>query len=524
MGIFFAGIISLFFNYLNKITVFEPKSGGSLKIGLACYPSYINPVLSHSNDCEKDLIELVYDGLYKIDGKGNLIPNLAEKTEISENGKTYTVFLKDNINWHDGLPLTADDVIFTIEIIQNPSYRSPLRINWEGVVVEKLSNTVVRFNLRKPYSFFIQNLTLKIIPKHYWENIEPGNIYGAEYNLEPVGSGPYLFDNYEKNKVGKILSYSLVANEKYFNKQAKINRLTFYFYHDYQKAKEALLKKEVEGLSPLLSEDIDFFKNKKNFKISIVYLPRYYSVFLNLNNRLFTEEFREALSLAIDRSFIAKTIKKGQAFPLNGPLSFEFLIGENEPAEYNPEKAKSILEKIDLKKVPNKEFKFNLFLPENEELIKVADYLVESWEKIGIKAERQIVPLPAMEKEIIRSRSYDAILFGQIVSQEPDFFSFWHSSQISDPGLNLSLYRNKSLDKLLEETRQILDQERRKENIKSINAILSEDKPAIFLYNPHYLLILPKKIKGNSIRYANFPSERFADIANWYIYTKRILK
>jgi len=198
-----AGIFLLSFNFICKFTTLEPEKGGILRLGVIGRPSYVNPVLAQSNDCDKDLIELIYDGLYSIDGQGKLIANLSEKTEISEDGRTYIIFLKDNVYWHDGMAFTADDVIFTIETIQDPSIRSPLRLNWAGVVVEKLGTHVVRFNLKSPYEPFLQNLTLKIIPKHIWENIESRNFLSADYNLKPIGTGPYLFNSLEKNKQGK---------------------------------------------------------------------------------------------------------------------------------------------------------------------------------------------------------------------------------------------------------------------------------------------------------------------------------
>jgi peptide/nickel transport system substrate-binding protein len=199
------GIFLLSFNFIYKFTTLEPKQGGTLRLGAIGQPSYVNPVLAQSNDYDKDLIELIYDGLYSIDGQGQLITDLAEKTETSEDGRTYIIFLKDNVFWHDGMPFTADDVIFTIETIQDPSIRSPLRLNWGGVVVEKLGTHVIRFNLKNPYKPFLQNLTLKIIPKHIWENIESRNFLSTPYNLKPIGTGPYLFDSLEKNKLGKTI-------------------------------------------------------------------------------------------------------------------------------------------------------------------------------------------------------------------------------------------------------------------------------------------------------------------------------
>lgn len=514
------GVFLLTSNFFYKLTELKPKPGGVLRFGVIGQPSYINPVLTQSNDCEKDLIELIYDGLYSVDGQGNLSLNLAEKTEISDDGRTYIVFLKDNVFWHDGINFTADDVIFTIETIQNPSIKSPLMLNWRGVVVEKLGKYVVRFNLKNAYRPFLQNLTLKIIPKHIWENIEIRNFHLAEYNLKPIGTGPYLFDNLQKNKSGKIISYALVANEKYFQKEPYISNITFRFFDNYESLKDGFLKKEIDAFAPLLVQDFEFFKNKKNIKVESIYIPRYYAVFLNLKNSKFNKELREALDLAIPRQELVKEILKNQAFPLRGPITPGFLKQNiTFDAEYSPEKAREIIKHLDKDLLS-----FKLFLPNNLELIKVASFLANCWEKIGISAELEILPTSILEKEVIQTRSYDALLFGELIGQNPDLYSFWHSSQTTSPGLNLCFYENKELDKLLETSRQAFNEEEQIKDLWLIQEILAKEKPAIFLYNPFYLYILPKKVKGNNIQYANLSSEKFSDIENWYINTKRIIK
>ena len=515
-----AGIFLLIFNFIGRFTALEPQKGGVLRLGIIGRPSYINPVLAQSNDYDKDLIELIYDGLYSIDGQGKLITNLAEKTEVSEDGKAYIIFLKDNIFWHDGVAFTADDVIFTIETIQDPSIRSPLRLNWAGVVVEKLGINVIRFNLKNSYKPFLQNLTLKIIPKHIWENIESRNFLSADYNLKPIGTGPYLFDSLEKNKSGKIISYSLVSNENYFKKEPYISKLIFRSYDNYDLAKSGLLKKEIDGFSPVLIEDVDFFESKKNIQMASLYLPRYYAVFLNLKNTIFNQkEIRQVLDSAIPRQELITEILKKQAFPLGGPFTPGFLEEEfNFSPEYSLQETKEVIEQLE----PSQKT-FVLSLPDNLELIRVANYLATCWKKIGISVELQILPLATLEKEIIQTRTYDALLFGEVIGQDPDLFSFWHSSQTTDPGLNLSAYQNKELDELLEKTRQTFDEEQRINDLKTIQNILFENKPALFLYNPFYLYILPQKVKGYNIQYANLPSEKFADIENWYIYTKRTI-
>lgn len=522
---FITGIIWTTINILKSITVIVPRKGGELKIGLTSRINSLNPILTVSNDTDRDLINLIYNGLFEVDGKGNIIPSLADKVEISSDQKEYTVFLKDNVFWHDGVPFTSDDVIFTISSIQNPLIKSPLRLAWQGVTVEKISNSVVRFHLQNPYEPFLQNLTLKIIPKHIWEDINPYQIYYNEYNLKPIGTGPYLFNNLEKDKKGNITSYSLIANENYFLEPAKITNLTFIFYKDYESAKQALLKKQINSLAPISIDDYNFFENKKDFNVYKLYLPRYYAVFFNFNNSLFqNKDLRKALNLAIDRNYLVQEIFKNQAFPLTTPISPNFFGYTEIKQNVDISQAQQIINQIKNSKNGPKEIKFNLYLPDTEELIKVANYLKDSWQKIGVEITINPLPLSDLQKNIIQSRDYDALLFGEVINQDPDLFAFWHSSQVNDPGLNLSMYKNPDLDKLLEEVRQISNQDTRKQDLEKIQTILFNDSPAIFLYNPFYLYLLPNKVKGIDFIISNLPSERYNNINNWYLFTKRILK
>lgn len=515
------GVFSIGNLLLNKITLEIPKKGGNLKLGLICRPALINPVFVSNNECDRNLVELIFDGLVTVDGKGNIIPQLAEKIEISPDGKTYTVFLKDKIFWHDGAPFTSEDVIFTVETIQNPKIKSPLRLNWEGIVVEPISKSVVRFNLRNSYEPFIQHLSLKILPKHLWINIEPENFALADYNLKPIGTGPYLFESLEKDKNGKILSYSLLANHNYHLGSPYLSSLVFSFYESYEDAKQALLKKEIEGFSPVEIDDFSFFQNKKNIAVKKLILPGYYAIFYNLKNPIFKPEIRKALEMAIDKNLLVKEVLKNQVYPLNNIFLPPF-IDEGSKSIFSLEEAKNILEKEGYS--PEKPLKFKLYLPNIQEAINVSNFIIKSWQKIGVEAEPVILETQELTREIIESRNYDALFFGEIIGLSADLYSFWHSSQTESPGLNLSLYKNKTLDQLIEENRTNLSKDKKGENFRKIKEVFEKDKPALFLYNTYYLYLLPNKVKGNQISIANFPEERFADINKWYIYTQRKLK
>ena len=158
------------------------------------------------------------------------------------------------------------------------------------------------------------------------------------------------------------------------------------------------------------------------------------------------------------------------------------------------------------------------------ELEKVMRVIKDQWEKIGVRVVINSYTLGELQQEHIRPRDYEALLFGQVVGIDPDPFSFWHSSQKKDPGLNLALYDNKTADKLLEEARQTLDSQARAEKYVLLQETISDDIPAIFLYSPTYLYPVSKNIKGISEGKIADPSWRFSDVTEWYIDTKRVWK
>jgi len=508
--LFLGGLISLIVNFYYHHSIVLPKKGGEIKIGLVGEPQSINPVITRANDSDRILIELLYNGLLKVDGKGGLKNDLADKIEISADGSSYLIFLKENIFWHDGVPLTADDVVFTIETIQDKNFQSPIRDIWQGVVVEELSSNAVRLTLKNNNQVFLQNLTLKILPKHIWENIDFKSFSRTDYNLKPIGTGPFVFENLEKSSNGQIISYTLVRNEKYFVRSPYLDKIKFIFYDNYTDLKNGLLKGEVKAMFPLYSEDYSFFQKKSGFNLKQLLLNRYFAVFWNLNTDIFKDKtVREALELAVDKKKLQTEILNNQAIILDGPFNN---FSQSEGNNYSSERAKELIN--------GREINFTLSLPEDYELIRVGQYLVSSWEQIGVKVDLQILPLSELEKEVILPRNYQSLLFGEILNQSLDLFSFWHSSQAGVNGLNLSSFSNKELDKLIEENWNA-EEEERQENFQKMQKIFEDEKPALFLYNPYYLYLLPQQLKGQAVQTANIPAEIFSDVENWYLFAER---
>ena len=526
----------IFANYL-KNTVPIPDYGGSFKEGIAGNPQYINPVLSQANDADRDVTELIFSGLLKYNSKGELTPDLVEKYNIGDNGKTYEFFLKKDIKWHDDQPFTADDVVFTIKIIQNPDYRSPVRINWTGVDVEKIDDFAVRFKLKTPYAPFLANNTIGILAKHIWEKIPPINFALAPENLSPIGTGLYKFKKITKDKEGFVSYIELEAFDEYGSpRRPYINKINLYFYPDEESLIRAFNHGKFNNLSLASVKDKELLKPLPMANTFKLILPRYFAVFFNQskNKALADKTVRLALNHATNKKEIIDKVLNGEGKTVDSPIPTGVWGHTDETKIYDfaIDHAKNILETAGWKDKDNdgirekggEKLEFELITTELKELQQVANLLQEQWQKIGAKANVKILTIGEIQQQYIRPREYQALLFGEVLGLDPDPFSFWHSSQKKDPGLNLALYDNKSVDDLLKDARQTLDPTTRAEKYKKFQQLVIDDAPVVFLYSSYQLYFVAKKIKGIEIENVVLPSKRFAGIEDWYIKTQRVKK
>jgi peptide/nickel transport system substrate-binding protein len=513
-----------------------PISGGKMIVGTVGQPYLLNPVVTQANEADAELESLIYSSLFTFNDQGDLVPSLAQKYDVSEDGKTYTVILGKNILWQDGTDFSADDVIFTIEAIQDPDYHSPWRNNWLGVVAEKVNQGVVQFHLNKPYVGFKDNLTVKIIPSHIWSQINVKNLSFTKYSLQPIGTGPYIFSELTKDALGNIISYSLKANEYYFEKLPNISAITYRFYKNYDELKVAFQKKEISSLSNIPNSFKETVKNRSNY-FETIELPRYYAVFYNLksNNSLLSDtNNRLALNLAIDRETIKEKAFGGNLLETNNLISQGFLGYNPTPTailSYSPDKSRELLgETYHLNDSSNWEkvikqkkgadtyqpLKLTLTVVDLPELITAAEIIKTNWNQIGIPTDIKTVSLTELETDTIPNKNYEALLFGEFYGREPDPYNFWHSGG----SLNLSGFSNKTADALLEEIQQLSDSAKRESNLIELQNILLGASACYSLGNPLQLYALAPNVSGNTLREGSYLSDRYNNIANWYIRTR----
>jgi len=532
-------LLFFFIKWYYTSTILVAKDGGTLRGGAIGQPTSLNPILSQT-EIDQDLTGLVFNGILKSDGRGGFQNDLADSVERSEDGKRWIVKLRQDVFWQDGQKLTADDVVFTIQSIQNSDSRSPWRLSWQGVDVQKFNDYTIIFDLKNPFAFFEEKLKQKIIPQHIFSVIPLTNLYLSDYNFQPMGSGPYIFEKFEKSKSGFINYYQFKANPKYFLGRPHIDTIIIKFYKSEPELISAFNHREIDLLAGISSHSLDSVT--RSFNETDLVLPRYFAVFFNqsISKVLSDKNVRYALNYAVDRQELIDKVFRGRAQSVEGPI-LAGMIGYDPDIkfEYSLDKARSILENGGwsnedddgiLEKKLNKNDKestplsFNLLAPESAILIETASILKNQWQKIGAEVDIQIVPALELQQNYLEPRVYDALIYGNLLNQNPDPFQFWHSSQKFHPGFNLALYENAAVDKVLEEFRQIFDPKQQAEDLKKFQSFILADAPAVFLFNPQYLIISATNVHLVEMAKLDITSERYFDIQDWYMKTRRTFK
>ncbi len=519
-----------------------PQIGGVYREGALASPRTINPIFA-VRDIDRDLSRLIFSGLILYNPQGIPEPNLAEHYEINPDGKIYTVTLRENLLWHDGHPLEADDVVFTILLIQNALYKSPLRPNWQGVKVEEIDRRTIRFTLRSPYAPFIENLTVGIIPKHLWEGVTPEQVPLHELGLQPIGSGPYVFSKIAHTNDGSLAAYFLKRNPLYYREGPYIRTIEFAFFANEDELLNEWHRGRIDGFGPASSAMLSTIESYGAVAHAIQ-MPRVFGLFFNQKKAapLADHTVREAIVRAIDKNRLANEGALGGGIPLNFPLPFfdnEDKSVDDSTELFNPQASRTLLEQAGWKDMDNDgvrekttrqsgknitmRLEFTLTTSDWPELLRSAELLRTMLAEIGIAIIIEKKTFAELESAYIRPRNFQILLFGQVYGYEPDPFAFWHSSQSRDPGLNVAQYANTKADTLLEDARVTNDHALRREKLSNFAKILDNDIPAIALFSQLYLYVMPQNMKGAEFQKISLPADRFNNTPQWYLQTKRAL-
>lgn len=505
-----------------------PTYGGIYSHGVIGTIEKINPLFVQDG-AENVANKLIYSGLVRTISATNCVPDLAESWRVSTDGKTYNFKLRQNIKWHDGEIFNADDVVYTIGLIENPDTRTSLSQIWRGVTIDKVNDYEVKFTLPNPFPEFLDVANQPILPKHLLGEIDPKNIKVAEFNTKPVGTGPYIFVRFDQ--VGTQTEIVLESNDNFAIHRPYIDQLRLILYDDNESLYKGLARRQINGAAEIPIDKLAETNKLANLDLTENYLPQYEVLNFNYKNEILAnKDIRRAFAAAVNRTEIISQTFSGNAREISVPI----LPGRSgydpkaKGIDFNTTIANDALEKAGwlkgddgIRRKEGKVLKFRFVYIKDPEINKVAEILKQQFRVIGVDLELTPADMNLINANYIRPRNFDMLLIGQNVGIDEDLYSFWHSSQATDPGLNLTGFSDPKVDKLLEQVRKSSDEKYRSDRFSQVQVVLIEEQPAVFLYSPLHISVLGKEIHGAKQTRISQPSDMLNNIYDWYIRTRQ---
>jgi len=524
--------VALGYLALNTNSVERPDFGGTLTEGVAGRPNAINPIFSQYNDVDRDIASLVFNGLTRSDENSVLRPDLATRWSISPDGLIYTFTLHSDVRWHDGAPFTADDVLYTLHSIQDPASKSPpdLAGFWRTVAITVIDPMTIRFQLTQPYAPFLDYTSIGILPAHLLKDVAPADLFQNPFNRRPVGTGPFMISEMTMDHA------TLDANPSYYGARPYLGRILLKFFPDSESALAAYTRGEVEGVARVLPADLPKARSLNNMTLYNSRLSGYSLIYLNLSKAPFQDKsVRQALLYAIDRQHIVNDLLQGQGLLAASPIEPGTWAFNSTVPQYpfDVEKAKQLLDAAGWKdpgdgvrKKDQNVLSFTLTTNDDPTRVAIANEIAKGWQAIGVKAAVQSVPTSLLVTNVLRPRQFDAVLYEwRTLSNDPDQYENWHQTQIPGPsnsGQNYSGLNDRDISEALETARKTSDQSQRAVLYQKFQELFADRVPALLLYYPVYTYGVDQRVRGVQLAPMLTPSDRFRNVAQWYIKTKRI--
>jgi peptide/nickel transport system substrate-binding protein len=518
-------IAVLSFLALSRTTVTVSEAGGTYIEAVAGRPQFINPLLAQFNQIDQDLVALIFNGLTRIDEEGNLKPDLAKSWEVSDDGLAYIFNLRDDVRWQDGRLFAVDDVVFTIELMQNPDFPGAphLKELWQLVKVEKVDMYTLRFVLPSPLPTFLNFTTIGILPAHHFEGVTATELLDHPFNLQPIGTGPF------KINIINAEVASLSVNTFYTGQIPHLNGLEFRFYPNELEVLTAYQQGEVLG-GAIPTEAVPVARQVETLNLYNAQLSGYVLIYLNLQYPLFEEiEVRQALAYGINRQAIVDHALSGQGIPASSPiLPWSWAYNPTQLTGYDSEKANNLLTRTgwansddDIRQRNGQTLAFTLLTSSDPIKIAVANEISQQWQKIGVSVTVEVVGTNLGER--LQNHDYQAALAELSFFGDPDPYPLWHTNQI-EGGQNFAGWNSRRASSLLEKARVITDTGERSDYYFEFQRVFADEVPAIILYHPVFAYGVSNKVHDVQLSPMINPSDRFRNIADWYIVTERVIQ
>ncbi len=537
-AIFAVAVVSTIWLLVQTRMVATPAPGGRIVEAIIGAPKYPHPFYASTNDPDQDLVTLVYAGLFRRVGGSNVEPDLAERFEWSDGGKKLTVTLREDARFHDGAPLTTDDVLFTLAAAKDPAWRSPFVNALRTMTMERVDDRTLTLTFDRADTGILDTLTLGILPAHIWQDILPGSAHLADANTRPIGAGPFRVRSFLKDGRGTILAYTLERNTQYHGLKAYLDQIELRFFPSRAEAEEALRSGQVDTLAFVPGPSIEDLTKHKRLDASVLELPQETIAFLNVNDPLLKEpKIRQALTLVTERDEIV-TAQAGISSPVNGPFPFLAFSAPSSTPEERLEHARGLLESAGWKKVEGREVRvrsssststadlpeltFTITVPDVPDLVAVSETLKRRWGLLSANVNLQVEPAEPLARRVTADRNAQILVWNVLLSPSQDQYPVWWSGEATGRGLNLSNLADRNVDDAIEAIRAATTTEMLETARAAFTQTVLARFPAVFLTRPGYGYVHNTRLKGMTDRLQlGRPSDRFNDIVHWYVNTAR---
>ncbi len=487
-------------------------------------PARVNPLFAPLNDTDADLASLVFSGLTRLGLDGQVLPDLAQSWEVSPDGLNYTFKLRRDVNWHTGAAFTAEDALFTYELLADPDLPSDSRLGqlWRQVSCNAPDEFTLICELSAPFAPFLSFTSIGLLPKHILEGTSAATIQDSPFNQAPAGTGPFRLAQLDQSKA------ILRANPTYYGERPAIDEIEFRFFPNPSTAAAALSRGEVQGLllGPSASqEDFDLLTSSQGLRAYTSNRTLILMLFLNNSQPPFDDKaLREAVALSVNVDDLISDLLGGRAVRADSPIvpGTWAYNPQLEPRPHDLEAARELLDEAGwemtddgVRQKDGKEMRISLMTDQDPLRIAIAQMVANQLAEVGIQVA--VTPQDAdLRREFLAPHQYQAAIFGWDPGPDPDPYLVWHSSQVEPPDNgNIAGYQNEDADRVIEEARQTTDLDKRQALYYTFQQMFFEDVPSVLLYYPAFTYFVAEEVQNIELGTLFRTSSRFANATQW---------